>query len=53
MQMFVFPANQNANLPEEFEKYAQIPSQPAMLDLDLFAQNREKWIQDWTLTVLR
>ena len=53
LQMFVFPANQNANLPEEFEKYAQIPSQPAMLDLDLIAQNREKWIQDWTLTVLR
>ena len=53
LQMFVFPANQNAKLPSEFEKYAQIPDQPAALDLDLIAQNREKWIQDWTLTVLR
>src|SRR5690606_21661650 len=53
LQMFVFPANQNAKLPSEFEKYAQIPDQPAVLDLDLIAQNREKWIQDWTLTVLR
>ncbi len=53
LQMFVFPANQNAKLPSEFEKYAQISDQPAVVDLDLIAQNREKWIQDWTLTVLR
>lgn len=53
LQMFVFPANKNASLPSEFEKYAQIPDQPAVLKMDLIAQNREKWIQDWTLTVLR
>lgn len=53
LQMFVFPANGKAQLPAEFEKFAQIPDQPAKLDLDLIAQNREKWIQDWTLTVLR
>ena len=53
MQMFVFPANQKATLPEEFEMYAQIPDQPATLNPDLIAHNREKWIQDWTLTVLR
>ena len=53
LQMFVFPANQKAKLPPEFEKFAQIPDQPAKLDLDLIAQNREKWIQDWTLVVLR
>ncbi len=53
LQMFVFPANVKAQLPSEFEKFAQIPDQPAKLDLDLIAQNREKWIQDWTLIVLR
>ncbi len=53
LQMFVFPANQNARLPVQFEKFAQIPDHPATLSLDLIAQNREKWIQDWTLTVLR
>ncbi len=53
LQMFVFPANLKAKLPAEFEKYAQIPEQPATLDPDLIAQNREKWIQDWTLIVLR
>lgn len=53
LQMFVFPANEKAKLPPEFVKFAQIPDQPARLDLDLIAQNREKWIQDWTLVVLR
>ncbi|MDO9087450.1 MAG: thiamine ABC transporter substrate-binding protein [Anaerolineaceae bacterium] len=53
MQMFVFPANQNAKLPIEFEKFAQIPEKPAILDMDLIDRNREKWIQDWTITVLR
>lgn len=53
LQMFVFPANLKAQLPPEFVKFAQIPDQPAKLDLDLIAQNREKWIQDWTLVVLR
>ncbi len=53
LQMFVFPANDKAQLPPEFEEFAQIPDQPAKLDMDLIAQNREKWIQDWTLVVLR
>lgn len=53
LQMFVFPANEKAQLPPEFEKFAQIPDQPAKLDLNLIAQNREKWIQNWTLVVLR
>lgn len=53
LQMFVFPVNSKAILPEEFTKYAQIPQEPASLDPGLIANNRDKWIQDWTLTVLR
>lgn len=53
LQMFVFPVNPNATLPEEFVKYAQIPNQPAELDPYEIATNREKWIQAWTETVLR
>ena len=52
LQMFVFPVNQNAALPEEFVKYAQIPDQPAELDPDRIAANREKWIAAWTETVI-
>ncbi len=53
LQMFVFPVNPDAVLPEEFVKYAQIPDQPAQLDPTLIAANREQWIQAWTDVVLR
>ena len=53
LQMFVFPVNPDAALPEEFAQYAQIPDQPAELDPAEIAANREKWIQAWAETVLR
>ncbi|MBN1305280.1 MAG: thiamine ABC transporter substrate-binding protein [Anaerolineales bacterium] len=53
MQMFVFPANQHASLPEAFVAYAQIPEQPASLPPELIAKNRETWIQAWMEVVLR
>jgi thiamine transport system substrate-binding protein len=53
LQMFVFPVNQKAALPDEFVKYAQIPSQPASLSPDEIAAMRETWISEWTKTVLR
>ena len=53
LQMFVFPVNTQAQLPEVFVKYAQIPDHPASLDSDAIAANRDKWIQDWTDVVLK
>jgi len=53
MQMFVFPVNPDASLPDEFVKYAQIPDQPAQLAPADIAANRERWITEWTETVLR
>lgn len=53
LQMFVFPVNQQAVLPEPFQKHAQIVEQPAMLTPDVIADNREAWIQAWDETVLR
>lgn len=53
MQMFVFPVNPQAELPEAFVKFAQIPTQPARLDPAVIAANRERWITAWTETVLR
>lgn len=53
LQMFVFPVNRNAQLPEEFVRYAQIPAKPATLDPALIAEKREAWIEAWTQTVLR
>lgn len=52
-QMYVFPVNTEAELPEIFAEYAQIPDVPAELDYDAIEENRETWISAWTETVLR
>jgi thiamine transport system substrate-binding protein len=53
MHMFVFPANRNAQLPEVFVQWADIPAEPAVLDPAEIDANREAWIQAWTDVVLR
>jgi thiamine transport system substrate-binding protein len=53
LQMFVFPANQTATLPEVFVKFAQIPNKPASVSPEAIEANREAWIEAWTETVLR
>ncbi len=53
MNMFVFPANKKAQLPEAFEKYADLAPNPATLSPDDIAAHREDWITAWTETVLR
>lgn len=53
LQMFVFPVNPAAELPEEFTQWAQIPAQPAQVAPADIAANREAWIEAWTETVLR
>ena len=53
LQMFVFPVNPLAALPDAFILYAQVPEQPAELSPAEIAQNRDKWIAAWTETVLR
>jgi thiamine transport system substrate-binding protein len=53
LQMFVYPANQEAALPELFTQYAQIPPQPAMVAPDEIEANREAWIAAWTDVMLR
>lgn len=51
LQMYVFPVNSQAKLPEVFTKYAQIPAKPATLAPDDIAKNRDTWIQQWTEAV--
>jgi thiamine transport system substrate-binding protein len=40
--------NPDAALPEAFTKYAQAPAEPATLDPNLIAANRDEWIQAWS-----
>jgi thiamine transport system substrate-binding protein len=53
LNMFVFPARGDVQLPEVFVSHADIPAEPVLLaDVDI-AQNRERWIEAWTDVVLR
>lgn len=53
LNMFVFPVNEDADLPPEFVEYAQVPDQPATVNSGAIDANREQWIEDWTEVVLR
>jgi thiamine transport system substrate-binding protein len=52
LQMFMYPVNTDASLPQVFTQYAQIAPQPAILDPAVIAANRDQWIADWTAAVL-
>ena len=53
LQMFVFPANSKAALPEVFTRNIQVPAKPVAMDPNTIDQNREKWLEEWTNTILR
>jgi thiamine transport system substrate-binding protein len=53
LQMFVYPVQPDAKLPDAFQKYAQIPAEPAILTPDEISQQRDAWIQAWTSAVLQ
>lgn len=44
---FVFPVNEEAELPSEFVEHTTIPSDPARLDPETIAENRDRWIDEW------
>ena len=53
LQMFVLPVDPEAFWPDSFHQFNQYPVQPATLDPDFIAANRDRWIQEWTDAVLR
>ena len=53
LNMFVFPANENAVLPDVFAEHATIPERPTEVDYAAIEANREAWIEAWAETVLR
>ena len=53
LQMFVFPVNTKAALPEVYQKHVQAPEKPASLDYAVIAKNRDAWIKAWDEAVVR
>ncbi|MEN8098644.1 MAG: thiamine ABC transporter substrate-binding protein [Chloroflexota bacterium] len=53
LQMFMFPANQEAELPQVFIDHATLPAITAQIPAENIDAFREEWIEAWTETVLR
>lgn len=53
LTMFVFPVREDAELPEVFEQYAAVPEKPVEMPFDVIAENRERWLQEWTELVFQ
>lgn len=53
LQMFVFPANTRARLPEVFVRHAAVARHPAVVDPRAIEEKRSIWIEAWTDAVLR
>jgi thiamine transport system substrate-binding protein len=51
--MFVLPVRKDMPLPEVFRRYAVSPSAPLELSAAGIGANRDRWIDEWTQTVLR
>ena len=53
LNMFVYPANETAVLPDVFAEHSLIPDNPATVSPADITANREAWIEAWTETVIR
>lgn len=53
LTMFVYPARDDVELPEVFVDNAQLPDDSYEMPPDEIGENRDRWIEEWTNTVLR
>ena len=51
--MFVLPVRNGTPLPDAFRRYAVAPPEPLELPAAEIGANRDRWIDEWTQTVLR
>jgi len=47
LSWFVFPANDEADLPQEFIDHTVIPTDPTRFEPEVIAENRDHWIDQW------
>ena len=53
LNMFVFPVNPEAELPDVFVDFAAVPETAILMDVDEIEANRQEWIEAWTEVALR
>lgn len=51
--MYVFPVSQGADVPQDWARFAEQPSDPYEVAPDEIAANREQWLTEWTDVVTR
>lgn len=52
LNMFVFPAVLDADLPAEFVEHTVLPEDPLTIDPETIEENRDRWIEAWVTIVL-
>lgn len=50
--MYVYPVDPDAEIPAEWVDFAPLPENPIVLDPTEISENRDRWIEDWTATVI-
>jgi thiamine transport system substrate-binding protein len=48
LNMYVYPVNEQAVLPETFTKFSAVVDDPLMLSPEEVGENRDTWIEEWT-----
>jgi thiamine transport system substrate-binding protein len=48
LNMFVFPARRDAELPPVFVEHALVPERPLRMDPEEIGANRDEWIEQWS-----
>ena len=53
LNMFVYPVLRGAELPREFDDFADVPQTVAQIDAERVAEKLEDWLDAWTDVVVR
>lgn len=51
LNMFVYPVNEDAQLPAVFLEHAAYPNEPVVMDPATIDGNRERWLAEWAAAV--
>ena len=51
LNMFVYPVNEDALLPDVFVEYATVPANPVIMDPAAIEENRDRWLAEWATIV--
>lgn len=51
-QMYMYPVSPDAELPAEWVEFAPLSDDPIAVPADTISDDRDRWITDWTSTVI-